>query len=360
MTSDGAVRTIQAPGRDTIGETPEAFLAWLGGPAVLRIPGRDRTRARGLSTLLHGNEPSGLRALFAWLREGAVPAVDLVCAIGAVEAAREPPGFAHRMLPGRSDLNRCFGPPDGVPPGSEPERRLAAALLHALREARCEALVDLHNNTGHNPPYGVATRLDVARLNLTALFAERIVHNAMRLGTLVEATADDFPSMTIECGRAGDPAADRVARAGFERYAELDVLETRELHAPHMAVLEKPLRVRARPEVRLAFGDRPVAGADLTLAADVDRHNFELLGPGVTVGWVGTEGSWPIEARGADGVDVSRKWFALRDGRLETRRTGVPIMMTTDPIIARADCLFYLARPGESSLAERVEGAGGR
>jgi len=180
------------------------------------------------------------------------------------------------------------------------------------------------------------------------------VHNAMRLGTLVEATADDFPSMTIECGRAGDPAADRVARAGLERYAELDRLETRELHAPHMAVLEEPLRVRVRPELRLAFGDRPVADAHLTLAADVDRHNFELLGPGVAVGWVGRGVRWPIEARGADGVDVSREWFALRDGRLETRRTGVPIMMTTDPTIARADCLFYLARPAESSLGDRL------
>ncbi len=49
------------------------------------------------------------------------------------------------MLPGARDLNRCF-----VPPWSGPEGELAAEALRLLREAGCEALVDLHNNTGHN------------------------------------------------------------------------------------------------------------------------------------------------------------------------------------------------------------------
>ena len=41
------------------------LLAWLGGPALLRIAGRDRSRSRAVSALLHGNEPSGLRAVHA-------------------------------------------------------------------------------------------------------------------------------------------------------------------------------------------------------------------------------------------------------------------------------------------------------
>jgi len=333
------VRVLDAPPRAA---TPEALLAALGGPAVWRVPGRDRSRARGVATLLHGNEPSGLRALQAWLAGGAVPAVDLVCFVGAVEAALGPPGFAHRMLPGRADLNRCF-----VPPFAGAEGETAGEALRLLREAGCEALVDLHNNTGHNPVYGVATEADAARVNVTALFAERLIVSGLRLGTLTEATSGDFPSVTIECGSAGDPAADRAALTGLARYAALEALDTRIVRAPRMAILEQPLRVRARDDVRLAFADAPVPGAGLTLAGDIDRHNFELLLPGVPVGWVGAGERWPLEAHGADGEEVSREWFALRDGLLETRRAAVPIMMTVDAAAAKSDCLFYLVRPRE-------------
>ncbi len=316
------------------------FLAWLAGPAVLQIPGKDRTRARGLSTLLHGNEPSGLRALHAFLRSGALPAVDLVVFVGAVAAAQAAPGFAHRMLPGRRDLNRCFHPPHE---GEEGE--VAGEALRLLRESGCEALVDLHNNTGHNPAYGVATTLDAGRINLTLLWAERLVHSDLRLGTIIEATAEDFPGVTIECGRAGDPAADETAFAGLSRYASLESLELRRVPAAAPEILEEPIRVSVREGVSVAFAKRPAPGAQLTLRGDIDRHNFELLLPGVPVGWVAAGAPWPIEARGADGDDVSRDIFTLRDGLLETRRAGVPIMMTTDVAVAQSDCLFYFARP---------------
>ncbi len=343
--TEARVRILEAPRPDEIGDTPEAFLAWLGGPAVLRVPGRDRSRARGLSTLLHGNEPSGLRALHAWLRRGIEPAVDLVCFVGAVAAARQAPGFAHRMLPGRPDLNRCF-----LPPFAGMEGEIAGEALRLLREAGCDALVDLHNNTGHNPAYGVATGTDAARMNLTGLFGERLIASDLRLGTLIEATSADFPSITIECGRAGDPAADACAAAGLARYAALDRIETRRVLPPSMAILERPVRVSARPEVRLAFSDAPVAGADLTLAGDLDRHNFQLLMPGAPVGWVADPDRWPLTASGADECEVSREWFVLRGSLLETRRAGVPIMMTVDPAVAKSDCLFYLVRPREHIL----------
>lgn len=341
----GALRRLEAPGRELLGERVEGFLAGLGGPTLLHIPGRDRSRVRAVATLLHGNEPSGVRALHAWLRHGAHPAVDALCFVGAVEAALRAPGFAHRMLPGRRDLNRCFAPPfDGF------EGAVASELLAALRAARCEAIVDLHNNTGHNPPYGVATGVERTRLALASLFADRVVHSDLRLGTLTEATEDDAPGVTIECGRAGDPAADAAALAGLERYLSAERLPTRPVG--RVSVLERPIRVSLRAGARVAFGESPVAGVDLTVPGDIDRHNFCNLGPGVRVGWVRDAGAWPIEARGADGSDVSRDFFDLRGGALETRRDLVAIMMTTDPAVAESDCLFYVVspraeRPGE-------------
>jgi hypothetical protein len=331
-----------APRGANVPASAEPFLRGLGGPTMLVLDGRDATRTRGVVTLLHGNEPSGVRALVELLRSDVVPATRVVVLITAVAAALAPPPFTHRKLPGRRDLNRCFRAPfDGA------DGALAHEALRLLREAGCEALVDLHNNTGRNPAYGVATGVDAARLGLVALFAERYVTTDLRLGSLIEATAEDFPTVTIECGRAGDAAADAVARAGLRRYLELPAIETRRVPATPISVLCDPVRVCVRPGVRLAFGDVPVPGADLTLVSDIDRHNFEPVLPGAPVGWLGEHGTWPIEARGASGDDVSSDLFAARDGILETRRGIVPIMMTTDAAVAIADCLFYVVQPRE-------------
>ena len=328
----------EAPEASRLGATAEAFLAALPGSTLIRVPGRDRTRTRAVVSLLHGNEPSGLRAVHAWLRRGAPPAVDAVFLVGAVEAARLPPPFSHRTLPGGRDLNRCFRPPFVGPEGAWAEE-----VLRLLRAAAPEALIDLHNNTGHNPVYGVGTRIDGVRLGLTALFATRFVHSTIRLGALAEVAADECNAVTIECGRAGDPAADAVALAGLTRFLEGHVLPLPDAVPPEMDVLADPIRVSVRPGVGIAFAELPCAGVDLTLRGDIDRHNFEALLPGVPVGWLRAGAEWPLVAVGADGEDVSRDYFVVRDDLVITRRAMVPIMMTTDVDAALGDCLFYLA-----------------
>ncbi len=340
--SGDPVRIWEAPSPAELGETPEAFLERLERATLLRIPGRDRTHTRVFSALLHGNEPSGLRALHRWLLRGVAPAVDLLCFVGAVEAAHAEPGFAHRMLPGGRDLNRCF-----APPFTGPEGRVAKALLAHLRAARCQALVDVNNNTGHNPPYAVASRTDPERLALASWFADRFVDLDLRLGTMIEATQDDFPGITLECGRAGDPAADDEAERILTRFAEAEELPRKA--ARPLTVLHEPVRVSLRPGCSVAFDASPQAIADLTVVDDIDRHNFETVPPGTRVGWLGQPGEWPLEARGANGRDVSRELFSERDGCVVTQRELVPMMITTDPVIARLDCLFYVVRPRDVS-----------
>jgi hypothetical protein len=341
------IRLIEDIDRDAIPESPRAFLEELGSPSAILVPGRDRSRCRAVCTLLHGNEPSGLVALHGWLRQGDPPAFDSLLLIVAVETALAAPGFAHRFLPPARDLNRCFHPPfEGA------EGELAGEILRLVRESNPECLIDLHNNTGHNPPYGVAPVAGAAELNLVGLFAERFVHSPLRLGALVEATQDDFPSVTVECGRAGDLAADATARRGLDRYFEGEEIDPQHVTVPRMSVLQSPLRVCVRPGVEIDFADQLGHQADFTVVGDVDRHNFESLLPGVPIGWVRDESLWPLELLDIDGKDRSQDYFTLRGRRLETRRAIIPIMMTTCATAAKSDCLFYVVEPGEEIGAE--------
>jgi hypothetical protein len=340
------IRTIDAPRHTDVPADLAAFLRWLGGPAWIAVPGRDRGRVRAVVTLIHGNEPSGVRAVHGWLRTGAVPAVDTVFLIASVEAALAPPGFAHRMLPERGDLNRRF-----LPPYAGSEGALAREVVERLRATGPETLIDLHNNTGHNPAYGVGPVMDTPHLALTALFGRHFVHSDLELGALVEATQRDFPSVTIECGRAGDPTADAAARVGLDRYLSDDaVLEDRP-PARDMDVLIAPIRVSVRPGLRVAFGAAPRPEVAFTVAEDIDRHNFERVPPGAPIGWV-EDGIWPLEAHDAGGREIAREMFEVTDGTLRARRSMIPIMMTTDATVALSDCLFYAVRRAPPSDVE--------
>jgi hypothetical protein len=320
----------------SVSSDPEAFLRALDGPTVFRVRGRDRSRCRVIAGLLHGNEPSGLRAIHRFLATAAPPAVDLLCFLGAVEAARAVPPL--RFPPGGRDLNRCFRPPFQ---GSE--GRLAEEVLATLRGAHPEAVIDLHNNTGHNPAYGIGPHLDGARLALCALFARRYIHSHLRLGTFTEAFDGVAPALTIECGRAGDPAADQVAHAGLARFAALTALPPPP-DQESVALFVEPMRICLRPGVDLTFAAAPDPAAHLTLDAEIDRHNFEVLPAGTRLGWVRPDAAWPLEAVAAGAPDQSRALFAIVAHELVARESITPVMMTTSAAAARADCLFYVVR----------------
>lgn len=315
---------------------PERFLDAIERPTVFRVPGRDRSRCRVVAGLLHGNEPSGLRAIHRYLSSGETPAVDAWMFVGSVDSARAAPRYSHRMLPGRRDLNRCFRPPY-----RDLDGKIAEGVLELLRGVHPELVVDMHNNTGRNPAYAVGGALD-ARLDLAALYCDRFVCSNLNLGTFTEAFQDLAPAVTIECGRAGDAQADATAYAGLVRLMRMNELVPA-FGREHMIVLVEPVRVCLRPGHTLAFGERPDPRAAVTLDLEIDRHNFETLVGGTRLGWVAAGDAWPFDARDERGAEVSSAWLEVVDGELRSRRSFVPFMLTTHVEIARADCLFYAA-----------------
>ncbi len=325
-------------GPERIVEDPDGFLDQLSGPAVFVRKGRDATRRRAVAGMLHGNEPSGYRAIHRALRAPRPPAVDTLFFIGAVEAARAEPRYSHRMLEGHQDLNRCF---DGT--RSDLDHEIATQALELLTREPLEAALDLHNNSGHNPPYGVGMLANPARLALSGYFSRLYMLVDWNMSTLMEALERFCPAVTIECGRSGDAAADRVAWHGLEQFLQADVLPSRPAPGEAPRILANPVRVTLRPGLSLAFADSPLS-ADFVMDADVDRHNFQMLPAGTRLGWVRSSTTPPVEARDASGVDRADELFAQRAGQLVTLCPLTPIMMTTVPEIAQSDCLFYAVK----------------
>nr|WP_067285913.1 hypothetical protein [Marinobacterium profundum] len=335
---DDSITILRDPTPADIARTPEEFLRQLDGPTLIIVQGRDPSRCRALSTLLHGNEPSGLKAIHGWLRNGEQPAVTLLCFILSVSAALEAPLFSWRQLPGERDLNRCFFPPFDGNPG-----QLAEQTLALLDQYRPECLIDIHNTSGMNPPFGVVTHEDPAHEALVALFTRRLIITDIRLGALMEISRPDFPVATIECGGNRDPAADRLAVDGIWRFLQAEHVPQLPPEGLHMDLYHHPVRLELAPDTKLTFADEPDPAADITVPRHLERYNFGLVESGTFLFWLGPRARSQMRLRDAAGADVLPEFFDVQGQRLYAAQPLKLFMVTSNPLIACSDCLLYAA-----------------
>jgi hypothetical protein len=336
---DPVIRLLEDPDPNAFPDTVPEFVRALEGPTAMLLPGRDRSRCRAVVTLLHGNEPSGTIGLHHWLKNYRQPAVDILCVFGAVHAALHEELFRHRFIPGERDQNRCFLPPfrDDRP------GRIAKALLELLDRFRPECLIDIHNTSGRSASFGVVTHEDPDHETLVAMFTNRLMITDIRIGGLMEISGQRFPAVTVECGGARESASHQVAIRGLARYLFQERLTQPPEQAVQMDVYNHPVRLELQPDCRLAYADRPQPDTDLTVPTDIENLNFGVVGPDRPLAWLGAHGMARLRVRDSSGRNQIERFFRNRSGRLHAAMPLKLFMVTTNPTIARSDCLFYAA-----------------
>jgi hypothetical protein len=335
-----AIRLWYDPPTEELGSNELEFLRILAGPVCLVIPGIDSGRCRFVVTLLHGNEPSGTIALHRWLSQPReTPAVDMYCVIMNVEAALREPHFSFRQLPGRRDLNRCFRqPPD------DSEGRLAHDLLALIHQFKPEALVDIHNTSGMGPSFGVAVFYDRQHDALVSLFTERLVVTDLRLGALMELSEGEVPTVTIECGGSQDPASHQVAYDGLQRYLKLPHLFVAPDSDWPLEVLHHPVRLELDPGIRIAYAEQSMDDADLSLRIDIEHFNFGEICADTPLGWITADGWQGIKVVNSRGENYRDSFLRREGGQLFPASRLKLFMITSNPAIAKSDCLCYAVR----------------
>ena len=327
---------IRDPLATDIGDNVEEFLRDLDGPACFFFSGEDGTRTRALVTLLHGNEPSGVMALYRWLKSGRRPAVNVVCILGSVEAALEPPLFSHRMLPRARDLNRCFRPPFDDAQGV-----LAEEILEILRMHHPEAVIDLHNTSGSGPSFGVCTHMDRQHDALVSLFTQRLIISHLGLGALMEISEHSYPTVTVEVGGRLDDEAHELAWEGMCRYFESSTVLDEDETDWGLELLRDPIRLELNEHVTLTYAEVPRENYDITLCTDIEHHNFGGVTPDTLLGWANASERSLFTALDAGGRCAVSRLVRVRDGKLYPAQPLKLFMITNNAAIAESDCLFY-------------------
>lgn len=314
------------------------FMEKLGGPAIIRQDGLDRQRVRVVVTLLHGNEPSGAIAVHQLLLSGAKPRVDMVYLIVCVNTALTEPLFTHRFLPGLRDMNRCFREPFEGQQGL-----FACSILEYLGSLKAEAIIDIHNTSGNGPAFSVCTHQLERCYDIASLFTHRLIFNHIHLGALMEVTDFGCPIVTIECGGSHDPRSHQIALEGLEKYVAVDELY-HQMNHDEIDLYYHPVRLELAEGGTLTYADNPVPGIDITLPTHIDRRNFGVVLPDMPLAWVKEYAFDSLRVRDEQGRNVIEDYFTVEGGRLYVIEPLKLFMVTTDPLIARSDCILYAVK----------------
>lgn len=304
----------------------------LDGPTLIHLPGR-HTPELFVSLLLHGNEDTGLVALQAVLRghAGRVLPRAMSILIGNVAAARE----GLRRLDHQPDYNRVW-PGTAVHAGT-PEHAAMREVREIMAARGVFASIDIHNNTGLNPHYGVLARLDPASLHLALLFSRTVVWFRGAAGSQTAAFAPLCPSLAVECGKPGNPANEAHAAGFLDGCLHLAEFPRHGVCDHDIDLYHTVATVKVPDDVSFAFGD---AQADIDFDPRLDHMNFRELDAGTPFGY--TRHARPLEVRDESGKDVGAAYFAVDDGALRLRSRAMPAMLTLDARAVRQDCLCYL------------------
>lgn len=336
---------IRNPLATTIGSNVDEFLRWLDGPACFFLEGEDNTRTRALVTLLHGNEPSGVMAVFQWLKSGQRPAVNVVCIVASVAAALEPPIFSHRMLPRARDLNRCFRPPFDDAQGD-----LAEEILEILHVHHPEAVIDLHNTSGSGPSFGVCTHMDRHHDALVSLFTQRLIVSNLGLGALMDISEHSYPTVTVEVGGRLDDDAHALAYEGICRYFQARTVLAQDETDWGLELLCDPIRLELCDHVTLTYAEQPCASYDITLRADIEHHNFGSVSPQTLLGWASGPERNLFTALDGRGRCAVTRLVCIKNGELYPAQPLRLFMITNNAAIAESDCLFYAVADDGSAI----------
>ncbi len=300
--------------------------ACLGGPTLVFVPGLKEPPLL-VSVLLHGNETSGWNGLRRLLRR----APRCRGAWWSLSASAAAAAAGMRTLPHQQDYNRIWRGAAG------PEGAIAAAVTAQLEDLPLLAAVDLHNNTGHNPHYAVVTDQLPLNLGLAYLFSDRAVYIREPDTVLTRTFAGQCPAVAVELGPVGDPRCDERAFDYLVRCLALDGIPT---DTAALRLYRAEARVHVANGVEFSFADQS-SDHPLVLTAGVEAVNFHELPPGTEFGTTSRPLESVLTVLDPSHRNVTGEYFEARGGRIVLRRTVVPAMYTTDPVVVRQDCLCY-------------------
>lgn len=325
-------------------EIPEAFLTIdyrevkqvFEKPSLVYLKG-EKEPPLFISIMLHGNEFSGLQIMQEVLKKyfdgGAYKLPrSLWLFVGNVEAA----ALGLRRMDEELDFNRAW--PGTLQPEA-PNAQVISKVMEQITRMELFAALDLHNNTGKNPPYGCISVVNEKNKYLASYFNHiaMVFHTPKGVSTM--AFDDICPAITLECSTPGNRPAIEKAVALIDDLMHMDHFPEKPLPEHDLQLVQNSAVLKVAEEVNFGF-EHEDGTFDLTLVDNFDRHNFTTLKVGEVFAHTTVEK--PLIATSENGVDVTDALIEVSAGAVSLKQPLMPAMITLDKHIIRQDCLCYL------------------
>ena len=295
-------------------------------PTLIHLPG-ERSQPLFISTLLHGNETTGFRAIQQLLErypQGLPRALSVF--IGNVEAA----AAGVRMLPGQADFNRVW---PGTPDHRCQEADLMQTVTGIMRARRPFASIDIHNNTGRNPHYACVNVLSAHSLQVASRFSETIVYFTSPKGVQSSTFAEFCPAVVLECGQSSD--ADSVDHATRFLDTMINLGSIPGDHPHDVNIYHTVARVKVPGQLSISTS----ADSDIRIDSALEQMNFRQLDAGSV--FARSTSEHPLLVLNESNEDVTGDVFERQQDALMLRRDVILSMFTTDITAIRQDVLCY-------------------
>ncbi|NNJ51545.1 MAG: peptidase M14 [Gammaproteobacteria bacterium] len=314
---------------DFLNARAEDLLDILKAPTLFHLEGIN-PQPLFISTLLHGDETTGLYAIQRLLkkyRNKPLPRA-LSIFIGNIAAARE----NQRRLDTQDDYNRIW-------PGSDhsdsPEKDMMQIVTNIMQKKKPFASIDIHNNTGKNPHYGCINILNPHGLVLASAFSKIAVYFTDPKGVQSSAFSGFCPSVVLECGQASDRSGEDHALSYIENILQMDSLSSG--NSEDLMLYHTIARVTVPKTV--SIGDNT---KDLCLNPLLEEKNFHQIEPGTEFASINSPKDKLIIVNSESHEDITDEYMERKDNRILFRKPITLSMFTTSERAIRQDCACYL------------------
>ena len=301
-------------------------------PTLFHLEGID-PQPLFISTLLHGNETTGLYAIQRLLKkysETPLPR-SISLFVGNIAAARE----NQRHLDDQDDYNRIW---PGTHHSDSPEKDMMQTVTYIMRKKKPFASIDIHNNTGKNPHYACINILNPHGLVLASKFSDIAVYFTSPKGVQSSAFSDFCPSVVLECGQSGDISGEDHALAYLESILKMGELSSQ--NSSNLKLYHTVARVTIPKTVTI--GDDINSDChDICLSEQLDDKNFHHIQPGTEFAAANPEKEKLLVISSESDEDVTDEYIEVDNNKLLFKRSVTLSMYTRCEKAIRQDCVCY-------------------
>jgi len=308
-------------------------------PTLIHLKG-EKDPALFISILLHGNEYSGLQIMQELLKkyqttDGYKLPRSIWLFIGNVDAAQ----MGVRLRDGQIDFNRAW---PGTPEPDSDTAILIQEVMDRITQDELFASLDLHNNTGQNPPYGCISVVNEKNKYLASFFNHIAMVFQSPKGVSTMAFDELCPAITLECSTPGNEPARKRAFDLIDDLMHMDHFPTKPLPAHDLQLVKNSATIKINANVTFCFedDDNKSSDMDLTVVKNFDHHNFTLLEKNEVFAY--SKVDKPLLVISPNGKDITDDLIQNDNGKLSLKKALMPAMISMDKKIVLQDCLCYL------------------